>query len=231
MTSRSDKSKLFRVSDCPSPGPMGSLTILSKLSRVFAASRVVQRPAVGVGVVIFRPTVAQGDRLPQVLLIRRGKAPSKGMISFPGGRQELGETVIECAIREAKEECGIDLRHDPSLLRNVERIGATRVPTAFLQYRTLEHPVPFTAVDVMAMSEEDAMETELEKMMYHFAIIEVAATVADPGQEPVAADDADEAFWWDCDDFLKSDNPDIVPNLKHVVETALSMFEITRLRS
>jgi ADP-ribose pyrophosphatase YjhB (NUDIX family) len=163
----------------------------------------------------------------QVLLIRRGKAPSKGMISFPGGRQELGETVIECAIREAKEECGIDLRHDPRLLRNVERIGATRVPRAYLQSRTLEHPIPFTAVDVMSMSEEDARETELEKMLYHYAIIEVAAMVADPSQVPVAADDADEAFWWDCDEFLTSDNPDIVPNLKHVVETVLSTFDFT----
>jgi hypothetical protein len=77
------------------------------------------------------------------------------------------------------------------------------------------------------MSEEDARETELEKMLYHYAIIEVAAMVADPSQVPVAADDADEAFWWDCDEFLTSDNPDIVPNLKHVVETALSTFDFT----
>ena len=89
---------------------MGSRSVISRLSRVFAASQAVQRPAVGVGVVVF-------NNNNQVLLIRRGKAPSKGMISFPGGRQELGETVIECAIREAKEECGIDLRHDPRLLR------------------------------------------------------------------------------------------------------------------
>ena len=201
---------------------MGFRSILSKLPRVFTASQVLQRPAVGVGVVIFRPQVGGNN---QVLLIRRGKPPSKGMISFPGGRQELGETVIECAIREAKEECGIDLRHDPRLLRNVDRIGATRVPRAFLKSRTLEHPIPFTAVDVMSMSVEDARETDLEKMLYHYAIIEVAATVADPGQEPIAADDADEAFWWDCDEFLKSDDPDIVPNLKHVVETALGTFE------
>jgi ADP-ribose pyrophosphatase YjhB (NUDIX family) len=199
---------------------MGSRSVISRLSRVFAASQAVQRPAVGVGVVVF-------NNNNQVLLIRRGKAPSKGMISFPGGRQELGETVIECAIREAKEECGIDLRHDPRLLRNVERIGATRVPRAYLQSRTLEHPIPFTAVDVMSMSEEDARETELEKMLYHYAIIEVAAMVADPSQVPVAADDADEAFWWDCDEFLTSDNPDIVPNLKHVVETVLSTFDFT----
>ncbi len=155
---------------------MGSRSVISRLSRVFAASQAVQRPAVGVGVVVF-------NNNNQVLLIRRGKAPSKGMISFPGGRQELGETVIECAIREAKEECGIDLRHDPRLLRNVERIGATRVPRAYLQSRTLEHPIPFTAVDVMSMSEEDARETELEKMLYHYAIIEVAAMVADPSSD------------------------------------------------
>ena len=200
--------------------------MLSKIPRIFAASQAVQRPAVGVGVVIFR----QVEGSAQVLLIRRGKPPSKGLISFPGGRQELGETVVECAIREAKEECGVDLRHDPRLLRNIERVGATRVPKAMLQSRTLEHPIPFTAVDVMAMNEENASETELDKMSYHYAIIEVAAMVADPQQEPVAADDADDAFWWDCDEFLEKDDPDIVPNLKHVVEVAMNTFDLTPKR-
>ena len=59
------------------------------------------RPLVGVGVVIFR-----GD---EVLLIRRGKQPRLGQWSLPGGLQELGETVFQAALREVREECGIEI--------------------------------------------------------------------------------------------------------------------------
>ena len=58
-------------------------------------------PFVGVGVV-----VRKGD---QFLLIRRGKEPMKGAWSIPGGRQNLGETVKEAAIREIREETGLDI--------------------------------------------------------------------------------------------------------------------------
>ena len=57
------------------------------------------RPFVGVGVVIWRD-----DKL---LLIQRGKAPRYGSWSLPGGRQKLGETVRETALREVAEETGL----------------------------------------------------------------------------------------------------------------------------
>ena len=44
----------------------------------------------------------------EVLLIRRSKPPLKGQWSLPGGRQKLGETMRECALRELKEETGIE---------------------------------------------------------------------------------------------------------------------------
>ena len=59
------------------------------------------RPFVGVGVVVWR-----GDEL---LLIQRGKAPRYGSWSLPGGRQKLGETVREAALREIKEETNLDV--------------------------------------------------------------------------------------------------------------------------
>ncbi len=58
-------------------------------------------PLVGVGVVLFRG--------PELLLIRRGKPPRLGQWSLPGGLQELGETVFQCARREALEECGVEI--------------------------------------------------------------------------------------------------------------------------
>ena len=60
-----------------------------------------ERPWVGVGTVVWN-----GE---QFLLIRRGKAPRLGEWSIPGGRQELGETVRQTAIREVKEETGLDI--------------------------------------------------------------------------------------------------------------------------
>lgn len=59
------------------------------------------RPLIGVGTVVFKD-----DR---VLLIRRGKAPRKGSWSLPGGRQRLGERVRETAVREVKEETGLEV--------------------------------------------------------------------------------------------------------------------------
>ena len=58
-------------------------------------------PVVGVGVVIM-----ERGRL---VLVRRGAEPALGKWSFPGGAVELGETVREAAVREVKEECGLDV--------------------------------------------------------------------------------------------------------------------------
>jgi ADP-ribose pyrophosphatase YjhB (NUDIX family) len=42
-----------------------------------------------------------------VLLVRRGRAPSRGLYAFPGGRMEPGETVEAAARRELQEETGL----------------------------------------------------------------------------------------------------------------------------
>lgn len=50
--------------------------------------------------------VHKGGRL---LLVKRNERPSKGMWSFPGGAVELGETTAEAAVRETREETGLDI--------------------------------------------------------------------------------------------------------------------------
>lgn len=45
----------------------------------------------------------------EVLLIRRGREPNYGQWSFPGGAVELGESSRECAVREAREETGLEV--------------------------------------------------------------------------------------------------------------------------
>lgn len=58
------------------------------------------QPICGVGVVCLK-----GDH---VLLVKRAKPPITWQWSIPGGGQELGETTREAALRELKEETGVD---------------------------------------------------------------------------------------------------------------------------
>jgi bifunctional NMN adenylyltransferase/nudix hydrolase len=45
----------------------------------------------------------------QVLLIRRGRAPGKGLLAVPGGFIEQRETAYQSAVRELREETGFEL--------------------------------------------------------------------------------------------------------------------------
>jgi ADP-ribose pyrophosphatase YjhB (NUDIX family) len=59
-----------------------------------------------------RPVVAVGAavcRDGQVLIVRRGKPPSVGIWTVPGGAVQLGESMSDAAAREVREECGIEV--------------------------------------------------------------------------------------------------------------------------
>ncbi len=45
----------------------------------------------------------------KILLIRRASEPFRGEWAVPGGRIEDGESAEECAVREMKEETGLDV--------------------------------------------------------------------------------------------------------------------------
>ena len=46
------------------------------------------------------------------LLVREGKASARARFNLPAGKPEVGETLIEAAVREAKEESGLDVTVD-----------------------------------------------------------------------------------------------------------------------
>ena len=66
------------------------------------ARRYPAAPVCAVGALIYR-----GSR---ILLVRRGKAPSLGKWSVPGGRLRLGETLEAAVIRETREETCLAVR-------------------------------------------------------------------------------------------------------------------------
>lgn len=67
-------------------------------------------------VIYLDPKVAVGtivtDQDGRVVLVRRAIEPGYGLWVFPGGYVDRGEEVTAAAIREAKEESGLDIRLD-----------------------------------------------------------------------------------------------------------------------
>ncbi len=49
----------------------------------------------------------------KIILLRRGIEPQKGLWTYPAGFVELGESVVEGAARETKEEVGLDIKVGP----------------------------------------------------------------------------------------------------------------------
>jgi len=48
----------------------------------------------------------------QLVLVRRAIEPGYGLWVFPGGYVDRGELLTAAAVREAREECGLDVRLD-----------------------------------------------------------------------------------------------------------------------
>jgi len=64
-----------------------------------------QDPKVAVGTIIL-------DERGHIVLVRRAIEPGYGRWVFPGGFVDRGEAVMAAAIREAREESGLDIRLD-----------------------------------------------------------------------------------------------------------------------
>lgn len=117
------------------------------------------RPVVGIGVVIWR-----GD---QVLLIKRGHAPRQGEWGLPGGMQNLGETIFEAAIREAREETGLVI----TPLGIITALDAITYDAA----RKIEYH--FTIIEVVAEAAEGEAEAQDDAHDARWASLEEVETL------------------------------------------------------
>ncbi len=70
----------------------------------------------------------------QVLLVRRGHRPGRGLLALPGGFIDVGEHLRDSAVRELREETGLELAADSSL-----SVRVFDHPLRSLRGRTITH--------------------------------------------------------------------------------------------
>ena len=157
------------------------------------------RPAVAADNVVYR---FDGKNL-QVLLVKRGNDPYKGMWALPGGFLNEDETLKEAALRELKEETGIVPRYTEELCScsGVNRDPRGRVISVV--YYSFVHDVEAHAGDDaaetqwfniyelpnMAFDHEEVMKTAIEKLRtsiklspYFFYLLDDEFTLPDLGR-------------------------------------------------
>jgi len=118
--------------------------------------------------------VVKGDRL---LLIERANEPSKGNWSFPGGRIELGETILEATRREVREETGLEI--EPLALFQVYD-HIVRDDASAIQFHYIVHYVRAAYLHGELHAQDDATqaswvtESELAHLPMHPFVRETA---------------------------------------------------------
>ena len=108
-----------------------------------------ERPFVGVGVVVLCTD--------EVLLIQRGKAPNKGQWSIPGGKQLLGETVMEAVHRELLEETGVKIEQT-ALLEVVDVIVPDGIGKIQYHYTLVDYKAEWLSGECRSGDDADAVK-------------------------------------------------------------------------
>lgn len=124
------------------------------------------RPAVTADCVVITT-----EEVPKVLLIQRANEPYKDCWAFPGGFMEMNETTEQCAIRELKEETGLDVREIKQLgcYSEVDRDPRGRTITvAYLAF--VDEPLEVQGLDDAANAEWFKL-TSLPQLAFDHSII------------------------------------------------------------
>jgi 8-oxo-dGTP diphosphatase len=159
----------FVPSHCPFCGDELGNKYEEGRERLYCSScdRIIWRNAEPVAAVI----VKKGD---EVLLVKRGIEPGKGLWSLPAGFLEVDETAEEAAVRELEEETG--LRVDEEDLEFVETLNMERFPDQRLLANVFKVEVGETsgeldsgtdAVDAGFFDPQKLEETDME-LRRHF---------------------------------------------------------------
>ncbi len=112
------------------------------------------RPILAVSVAVIR----QG----RVLVGRRARPPMAGRFSLPGGVVEVGETLVEAAARELREEVGVEVeiigfnRHVEPIVREGGLIRAHFVIASFVGRWTRGEARVGKEIDAVAWIEAEA---------------------------------------------------------------------------
>jgi ADP-ribose pyrophosphatase YjhB (NUDIX family) len=91
------------------------------------------------------------DGAGRVLFIKRAKEPRKGFLALPGGFIDPGESAEQAAVRECKEETGLDIM-------NLTYVAS--FPNVY-EYKT----VRYTTCDIFFTARTDSPE-KLESLLY-----------------------------------------------------------------
>lgn len=126
-----------------------------------------QAPVVGVGAVVWKNQ--------SVLLIRRSNPPLKGQWSLPGGKQQLGETVHQAAIREVLEETGVTIQifGTAAVIDLIDRDGEE----IRFHYTVIDVSAEWVAGDALAGDDADDVAWVRADQLDDYAVTEAVHSV------------------------------------------------------
>ena len=127
-----------------------------------------ERPFTGVGVVVLRRD--------EVLLVQRGKDPNKGQWSIPGGKQLLGETVMEAVHRELLEETGVIIEQ-PALLDVVDVIVPDRIGKIQYHYTLVDYQAKWLSGECRSGDDADAVKWFTFEELNSLGLLEITREV------------------------------------------------------
>ena len=124
------------------------------------------------------------------LLVRRGRAPARGLYAFPGGRVEAGETLIEAVRREVIEETG-------AFLSGIEHLAdlelASEQDGGRIEFILSVHVAGFAGGEVVAGDDAEAAVwftvEEMARLPLAGSVLEIAQRIA-AGRAPCAGHDS-----------------------------------------
>jgi 8-oxo-dGTP pyrophosphatase MutT (NUDIX family) len=90
-----------------------------------------------------------------------------GEISFPGGRADPGETLVECALREAREEIGLD----PGAVEILGALPPTSTVVTSFKVLPVVGLVPERLAHTLSPNEvERVIELDLDELRHAFGM-------------------------------------------------------------